>query len=125
MPIYEYRCSTCGYENEYLQKVRDPRLTDCPECGKATFEKLVSAAGFQLKGNGWYVTDFKNNGAKPKTAKEGGDQPKAEAGGKPKAEAADKPKAEAGDKRKAESAEPKKEDKPEPARGTGACPAST
>jgi putative FmdB family regulatory protein len=109
MPIYEYRCSTCGYENEYLQKVSDPRLTDCPECGKATFEKLVSAAGFQLKGNGWYVTDFKNNGARPKTNKEAGDKPKAESGDKPKAE----------------SAEPKKEDKPEPACGTGACPACT
>ena len=70
MPIYEYRCGTCGYENEYLQKVSDPRLTDCPECGKPTFDKLVSAAGFQLKGNGWYVTDFRNNGAKPKADKE-------------------------------------------------------
>ena len=52
MPIYEYRCSSCGFENEYLQKVSDPRLTDCPDCGKPTFDKLVSAAGFQLKGNG-------------------------------------------------------------------------
>jgi putative FmdB family regulatory protein len=121
MPIYEYRCSTCGYANEYLQKVSDPRLTDCPECGKATFEKLVSAAGFQLKGSGWYVTDFKNNGAKPKADKEG----KAESGDKPKAESGDKPKAGSGDKPKVESAQPKKEDKPEPARGTGARPACT
>jgi putative FmdB family regulatory protein len=66
MPIYEYRCATCGHQKEYLQKVSDPRLTDCPECGKPTFEKMLSAAGFQLKGSGWYVTDFKNNGAKPK-----------------------------------------------------------
>ena len=65
MPIYEYRCATCGFENEYLQKVSDPLLTDCPECGKPTFNKLVSAAGFQLKGNGWYATDFKNSGKKP------------------------------------------------------------
>jgi putative FmdB family regulatory protein len=68
MPIYEYRCATCGFENEYLQKVSDPLLTDCPSCGKPTFTKLVSAAGFQLKGNGWYATDFKNSGkpaAKP------------------------------------------------------------
>ena len=65
MPIYEYRCASCGFEHEYLQKVSDPLLTDCPECGKSTFNKLVSAAGFQLKGNGWYVTDFKGkNGAK-------------------------------------------------------------
>jgi putative FmdB family regulatory protein len=125
MPIYEYRCSTCGYKNEYLQKVSDPRLTDCPECGKATFEKLVSAAGFQLKGSGWYVTDFKNNGAKPKADKESGDKPKAESGDKAKGESGDKPKAESGDKPKAESAQPKKEDKPEPARGTGARPACT
>jgi putative FmdB family regulatory protein len=62
MPIYEYRCATCGFENEYLQKVSDPLLTDCPDCGKPTFTKLVSAAGFQLKGNGWYATDFKNSG---------------------------------------------------------------
>lgn len=123
MPIYEYRCSTCGYEKEYLQKVSDPRLTDCPECGKATFEKLVSAVGFHLKGNGWYVTDFKNNGAKPKTNKEAGDKPKADSGETAKAESGDKPKAESGDKPKIESAQPKKEDKPEPARG--ARPACT
>lgn len=66
MPIYEYRCATCGYQKEYLQKVSDPRLTDCPECGKATFEKMLSAAGFQLKGSGWYVTDFRDSGSKPK-----------------------------------------------------------
>jgi putative FmdB family regulatory protein len=116
MPIYEYRCSTCGYEKEYLQKVSDPRLTDCPECGKPTFDKLVSAAGFHLKGSGWYVTDFKNNGAKPKPAKEAEDK---------KTESADKPKSEAGAKPAAESAEPKKEDKPDASRGTGASPACT
>lgn len=66
MPIYEYRCATCGHQKEYLQKVSDPRLTDCPQCGKATFEKMLSAAGFQLKGSGWYVTDFRDNGSKPK-----------------------------------------------------------
>jgi putative FmdB family regulatory protein len=65
MPIYEYRCGSCGFEGEYLRKVSDPLLTECPKCGKATFEKLVSAAGFHLKGSGWYVTDFKNKGAKP------------------------------------------------------------
>ncbi|HEX2830961.1 MAG TPA: FmdB family zinc ribbon protein [Burkholderiales bacterium] len=67
MPIYEYRCSTCGFQKEYLQKVSDPRLTHCPECGKPTFDKLLSAAGFQLKGNGWYVTDFRDKGSKPKS----------------------------------------------------------
>jgi putative FmdB family regulatory protein len=62
MPIYEYRCSVCGYQNDYLQKLSEPPLTDCPECGKSTFAKQVTAAGFQLKGTGWYATDFKNNG---------------------------------------------------------------
>ena len=60
MPIYEYRCASCGYQKEYLQRMSDAPLTDCPECGKGTFNKMVTAAGFQLKGNGWYVTDFKN-----------------------------------------------------------------
>ena len=65
MPIYEYRCSSCGYQKEYLQKVSDPLLSVCPECSQETFGKMLTAAGFQLKGGGWYVTDFKNNGAKP------------------------------------------------------------
>jgi putative FmdB family regulatory protein len=69
MPIYEYRCSACGFQKEYLHKVSDPVLTRCPECGKETFSKLLSAAGFQLKGSGWYATDFKNSGAKPAKAK--------------------------------------------------------
>ena len=65
MPIYEYRCSSCGFQKEYLQKVSDPLLSDCPECSKETFGKMLTAAGFQLKGGGWYATDFKNSGAKP------------------------------------------------------------
>lgn len=65
MPIYEYRCGSCGHEKEVLQRISDKPLTKCPECGKRTFRKLVSAAGFQLKGTGWYATDFKNNGKKP------------------------------------------------------------
>jgi putative FmdB family regulatory protein len=70
MPIYEYRCSACGYQNDYLQKITDPLLADCPECGKSTFVKQVTAAGFQLKGTGWYATDFKNNGtSKPAPTK--------------------------------------------------------
>lgn len=69
MPIYEYRCTSCGFQNEYIQKVSDPVLTVCPSCGKATFNKLVTAAGFQLKGSGWYVTDFKGSGAKPAESK--------------------------------------------------------
>jgi putative FmdB family regulatory protein len=74
MPIYEYRCASCGFQKEYLQKVTDPVLTRCPECGKETFAKMLSAAGFQLKGSGWYATDFKNSGAKPATKTEGKDK---------------------------------------------------
>jgi len=65
VPIYEYRCATCGFQKEYLQKVSDPLLSVCPECGKATFGKMLTSAGFQLKGGGWYATDFKNSGARP------------------------------------------------------------
>jgi putative FmdB family regulatory protein len=68
MPIYEYRCSHCGHELEVLQKLSDAVLTDCPSCRGATLTKLVSAAGFQLKGSGWYATDFRN-GSKPAAAK--------------------------------------------------------
>jgi putative FmdB family regulatory protein len=71
MPIYEYRCANCGFEKEYLQKLSDPAITDCPECGHPSMVKLVSAAGFQLKGTGWYATDFKN-GTRPEAGKEKG-----------------------------------------------------
>ncbi|MBK7414241.1 MAG: zinc ribbon domain-containing protein [Dechloromonas sp.] len=59
MPIYEYRCDSCGFQKEHLQKMSDPQLTTCPECGQESYSKLLSAAGFQLKGSGWYATDFK------------------------------------------------------------------
>ncbi len=65
MPIYEYRCEVCGHQEEFLQKVSEPPLTQCPVCHKSSFSKLLSAAGFQLKGSGWYATDFKNKSAKP------------------------------------------------------------
>ena len=61
MPIYAYRCATCGHAKDVLQKISDPVLTDCPDCGAPTFVKQVTAAGFQLKGSGWYVTDFKGD----------------------------------------------------------------
>ncbi|GAB4165016.1 MAG: zinc ribbon domain-containing protein [Rhodocyclaceae bacterium] len=67
MPIYEYRCTACGFKKEYLQRLSDAPLTDCPECGGATFDKLLSAGSFQLKGSGWYATDFKG-GAKAKSS---------------------------------------------------------
>ncbi len=63
MPIYEYRCTSCGFENEHLQKLNDGPISICPACGSNEYKKLISAAGFQLKGSGWYVTDFKNNKA--------------------------------------------------------------
>jgi putative FmdB family regulatory protein len=65
MPIYEYRCSECGFQKEFIQKMSDAPLTTCPTCGKETFSKLLSAAGFQLKGSGWYATDFKGGSSKP------------------------------------------------------------
>lgn len=64
MPIYEYQCTKCGHELESLQKISDPPLTDCPECGAEALQKLVSAAGFRLKGGGWYETDFKSGSRK-------------------------------------------------------------
>jgi putative FmdB family regulatory protein len=67
VPIYAYRCTECGHAEDVLQKMSDAKLTDCPACGKSTYAKQVTAAGFQLKGSGWYVTDFRNNGDKPST----------------------------------------------------------
>lgn len=106
MPIYEYRCRECGYQKEYMQRMSDAPLTDCPKCGKSTLTKLVSAAGFQLKGTGWYATDFKNSATKP--------------AGKPeKGEAKQEKPAEASGKESSKS-EPSKS---EPSCGSGACPA--
>jgi len=102
MPIYEYRCGACGFQKEFLQRLNDAPLKDCPECGKPALGKLVSAAGFQLKGTGWYATDFKSNGTKP-AAKAKADKPAEKPGGD------DGPKT---DSSKAEAA-----------CGTGACPA--
>lgn len=64
MPIYEYRCESCKAELEKIQKISDPPLTECPQCGKASLVKLVSASGFRLKGSGWYETDFKTGSKK-------------------------------------------------------------
>jgi putative FmdB family regulatory protein len=68
MPIYAYKCGSCGHSKDVLQKISDPLLTVCPACGAATFSKQLTAAGFQLKGSGWYVTDFRGgNSAAPAT----------------------------------------------------------
>ena len=64
MPIYAYRCTSCGFEREHLQKMSDAPLTACPECGAAKYTKQLTAAGFQLKGTGWYATDFKGGSSK-------------------------------------------------------------
>lgn len=76
MPFYEYRCQACGQETEVLQKISDPPRTICPSCGAEALIKKVSAAGFQLKGTGWYVTDFRGGNSTPK-----GETPKADAAG--------------------------------------------
>lgn len=67
MPIYAYKCESCGAAKDVLQKISDPALSDCPACGLPTFRKQVTAAGFQLKGSGWYATDFRG-GAAPAAA---------------------------------------------------------
>ncbi|MBX9832968.1 MAG: zinc ribbon domain-containing protein [Burkholderiaceae bacterium] len=96
MPIYAYKCGSCGHAKDVLQKISDPQLTVCPACGAEAFTKQVTAAGFQLKGSGWYVTDFRggNSGApaapaadaKPGAASESSAAP-APAGDAPKKEA--------------------------------------
>jgi putative FmdB family regulatory protein len=63
MPIYAYRCAACGHSRDVLQKMSDAPLTQCPACGAEQFAKQITAAGFQLKGSGWYATDFRNSGA--------------------------------------------------------------
>ena len=68
MPIYAYRCSSCGHAKDVLQKLSDPLLTTCPACGAQAFSKQVTAAGFQLKGSGWYVTDFRGGSQAGKDA---------------------------------------------------------
>lgn len=88
MPIYEYRCSNCGHQQEFMQKLSDAPLTTCTNCNKPTFTKMLTAAGFQLKGSGWYATDFKSKGTAP-AAKEGKDsgEKKSDSGGDAKASA--------------------------------------
>jgi putative FmdB family regulatory protein len=104
MPIYAYRCASCGHAQDVLQKMSDPLLTVCPACGADTFSKQLTAAGFQLKGSGWYVTDFRGGNTAPKkdgAADAATDKPAEKAAGAPaegatapaagKTEKADKP----------------------------------
>ena len=88
MPIYAYKCESCGHRQDVLQKMSDPLLTVCPACGASTYVKQVTAAGFQLKGSGWYVTDFRDGGSgKDKSADKASDK----AADKADAAPADKP----------------------------------
>ena len=77
MPIYAYRCETCGHAKDVLQKISDEPLSLCPSCGADTFRKQLTAAGFQLKGSGWYVTDFRDKPADKATKPASGDESKA------------------------------------------------
>lgn len=114
MPIYSYRCEDCQYTQDILRKISDPPLVACPSCGAPTFRKQVTAAGFQLKGSGWYVTDFRNpqadkDAAKAASGKETEAAPGAAAG-------ADKP---------APPADPGAKEKSAPPATVGATPASS
>jgi putative FmdB family regulatory protein len=80
MPIYEYQCVACGHKLEAMQKMADEPLKKCPDCNKDSLQKLISAAGFQLKGTGWYATDFRNKG-----------KPEAQSNQETKKETSDKP----------------------------------
>ena len=104
MPIYEYRCEACGHHDDHLQKLSEPALTKCPACGKKKYRKQLTAAGFQLKGSGWYATDFKG-GKKSEDAKP---EAKAETKSDSKAEAKPEAKSETKTEKKTESKPEKK-----------------
>ncbi len=91
MPIYEYECGSCGHQMEAIQKMSDDPLTDCPSCGKPELKKLISAAGFRLKGGGWYETDFKSGNKKnvAQSEKKGESAPACSTGSCPAAASSD------------------------------------
>lgn len=101
MPIYAYKCGSCGHAKDVLQKISDAPLTQCPACGAGAFSKQLTAAGFQLKGSGWYATDFKGGGAAPAPAP------------------ATDTKADSGAAKPAESPAPAKSDSPSASAGRG------
>jgi putative FmdB family regulatory protein len=123
MPIYEYRCSSCGTHHEVLQRMSDPLLVTCPSCHKDALVKQVSAAGFQLKGSGWYVTDFRN-GSKPPTKGEAKTDGKTDAKNDAKPAAAEGAKAD-GAAKPAESGSESKAAKAEAAKPAPATPKPT
>jgi putative FmdB family regulatory protein len=109
MPIYEYRCDECGHQDEHLQKLSEAQLSVCPACNKPSYKKQLSAAGFQLKGSGWYATDFKSAGKKPVDKKadsksESTTETKTDAKTETKAEPKSEPKSEPKKESKAEAA---------------------
>jgi putative FmdB family regulatory protein len=79
MPIYEYQCQQCGHHHEALQKISDPQLRQCPECGRKTLKRLVSAVRFRLAGSGWYETDFKSDKESKRNLQEKGDREESKA----------------------------------------------
>ncbi|UUZ69302.1 zinc ribbon domain-containing protein [Polaromonas sp. P2-4] len=83
MPIYAYKCESCGHAKDVLQKMSDALLTDCPQCGAPSFKKQLTAAGFQLKGSGWYVTDFRGGDGGTQAAKSADAPAAASTGSKP------------------------------------------
>ena len=91
MPIYEYKCTSCGHKKEVLQKLSDAPLKECPACGKSTLAKLISAAGFHLKGSGWYATDFKSGSKSAKEKDDGSPKVDSKSGDEGKAGGGDKP----------------------------------
>ncbi len=119
MPIYEYRCSDCGHKLESLQKLADAPLVTCPACGRDTLTKLLSAAGFQLKGSGWYATDFKGSGSKP-AAKDSESSGDAKGGDGKSADAKTEAKTEAKAESKSEAKVETKSDSTPAAPATGA-----
>jgi putative FmdB family regulatory protein len=122
MPIYAYRCQDCGHAVEVLQKISDAPLAECPACQRPSLLKQVTAAGFQLKGSGWYATDFKDNGTKPKVAK--GEVASSSAEAKPDCtKAADSPPGTAKATEAAPAAAPNPP--PSPAPASGPSPASS
>ena len=124
MPIYEYRCSACGHELEALQKFSDAPLANCPSCHAATLVKLLSAAGFKLKGSGWYATDFKGSGGKPAPVKTDAAS-KSESGAGSEGGAKGESKGETPVGAKSESKSETASSTPAPAVKTGAPPATT
>ena len=106
MPIYAYRCESCGFEKDVLQKMSDAPLTQCPQCEKDTFRKQVTAAGFQLKGSGWYVTDFRGGSGGANASSNGAGAAKSDAKPESKAETKSEAKSESASAQPAASGTP-------------------